>query len=88
MFRHPHPFSIDDPIEFNTRTKVFDFPAMSIYRIADTSNISAEQTDRLLSRLELQLQIKRGLSDNEGPVLLQLSKITSKIGPPTDKYCL
>jgi hypothetical protein len=42
MFRHPHPFSIDDPIEFNTRTKVLDFPSMSIYKIADTSRIQPE----------------------------------------------
>lgn len=61
MFQGSHPFSIDDGVEFVTRSKAFDFPSMSIYRIANTGELTAEHIDRLLPRLELQLLIKRAL---------------------------
>jgi hypothetical protein len=88
MFHNPFPFSIDDGVEFVTRSRVFDFPSMDIYRIADTGELTNEQLERLLPRLELQLLVKRALRESEAPVLLELSKLTAKIGPPTDKYTL
>ena len=61
MFQDSQPFSIDDGVEFVARSKVYDFPSMSIHSIANTGEISAEQTDRLMARLELQLMIKRAI---------------------------
>lgn len=88
MFQNNVPFTVDDTVEFVVKSKVYNYPNMSIYAIADTKAISIDQSDRLLSRLELQLSIKRALRSTEGAILLELSKITSKIGPPTDKYTL
>lgn len=61
MFQDSQPFTIDDGVEFVTRSKVYDFPSMSIHSIASTVGVSADQTDRLMSRLELQLMIKRAV---------------------------
>jgi len=42
LFLVESPFSIDDNITFNPRSKAYDFPSMSIYKLADTAGINAD----------------------------------------------
>jgi hypothetical protein len=88
LFQNALPFSIDDGVQFVVRSRVFDFPAMTLHQLASTDGLSQDQPERLLPRLELQLQIRRALQAPEAHELLQLSRLTPKIGPPTEKYTL
>ena len=44
MFQTLQPFSTNDDIGFVLKTKIYDFPSMSIFEIASTEGINADQT--------------------------------------------
>ena len=69
LFRIEKPFTEDDKVEFLTKSKIYDFPSMSLHRIADTSAIPPDQTERKLSRLELQLQISEALHSPRSEII-------------------
>jgi hypothetical protein len=81
LFVSEHPFEVDDIVAFTVRSKVFDFPSMSIYKLLNLKSI--EEQERIVARLELGLQIKRALKESDIYELLQLSRFSSKVGPPS-----
>lgn len=86
LFISEFPFSPDDIKEFTVISKVYDFPSMSIHKLTNYEGI--EEKERIITRLELALQIKQALGENEKLELLELSKYTNKIGPPPEKYTI
>ena len=63
LFVSENPFEVDHIVEFIVKSKVFDFPSMTVHKLTNMEGI-AEQ-ERIISRLELSLQIKRALRENE-----------------------
>ena len=40
LFQTAQPFSVDDTVKFNVRSKVYEYPSMSVYQLAESTNFS------------------------------------------------